>query len=80
MMKSKARSKAGRIDKNHIDYPHLTEEIWQNISSHLSTREWAKAAGTCKTTHTMSLKWARLGQDIPLEGRYSVSFSSQVCD
>ena len=79
-MKSKARSKNDRVKKNHIYHPHLTEEVWQNISSHLSIREWVKAAGTCKTTHMMSLKWARLGQDIPPEGRYSVSFSSTFCD
>ena len=70
------------VKHNHTvsrQHPHLTEEIWQNISVHLSTQEWAKAAGTCKTSYTMSLKWARLGHKIPPEGRQIILSSSEAC-
>ena len=77
-MRSKTHPKYDGVNKSHNITPHLTEDIWQNISSHLSTREWAKAAGTCKTSHMMSLKWARLGQDTPDEGR-QIQISYMPC-
>ena len=67
---------------NHIvsrQLPHLTEEIWQNISAYLSTKEWVKAAGTCKTSYTMSLKWVRLGYKTSPEGRQIILSSSKAC-
>jgi len=30
------------------DYSDLSEELWIHISSHMSTKEWAKASGACK--------------------------------
>ena len=67
-MSTNIHSKSNRCRIDYDINSHLTEEIWQNISSHLSAKEWAKAAGTCKTSYIMSLKWARLGQDTPHEG------------
>ncbi|BDA43856.1 hypothetical protein COCOBI_05-0360 [Coccomyxa sp. Obi] len=28
--------------------PHLPIELWHRIASHLSTKEWARASGTCR--------------------------------
>ena len=64
------------VSRQHL---HLTEEIWQNISAHLSTKEWAKAAGACKTSYTMSLKWARLCHNISPECRQITLCSSRAC-
>ena len=48
--------------------PYLSEAIWSRISEHMTIQEWCKAAGTCKTSYNMPLKWARLSRDLPLEG------------
>ena len=31
------------------------EEIWQNVASRLSLRDWARASGACRTTWNLQL-------------------------
>ncbi len=33
----------------------LPPEVWRTIAGHLSMREWAQVAGTCKTTWKLQL-------------------------
>ncbi len=48
--------------------PYLSEALWCRISEHMTIHEWCKAAGTCKTSYNVPLKWARLSRHLPLEG------------
>ncbi|CAK0784202.1 hypothetical protein CVIRNUC_007406 [Coccomyxa viridis] len=67
-MPTEIRPTCDGVEQTRIDQPQLPEDVWQNISNYLSIEEWAKAAGTCKMTCRMPLKWIRLGRRTPLAG------------
>ena len=67
-MLPKIRFACDGAEQTRINQPQLTEDIWHNISNYLSTEEWAKAAGACKMTYRMPLKWVGLGCPTPPEG------------
>lgn len=37
-------------------FPHLPEELWRIISHHMSTKDWARASGTCAALQKLQLK------------------------
>ena len=54
--------------RSRFKEPYLTEDLWFHISQHMTTQEWCKVAGTCKTANKVSSKWARLDRNLPVEG------------
>jgi hypothetical protein len=46
----------------------LPQEIWQNITSHLTVREWAAACGTCRSLLSLQLDTVHLLGDIQSAG------------
>lgn len=45
--------------------PQLPFEIWQQIASHLTLREWAQGCGACKTMSQLQLQNVRLSECMP---------------
>ena len=51
----------------------LPEAIWENIASHLSLKDWAKASGTCRVTSKIHLQKIDVSRVTPKEGECHAS-------
>ena len=53
-----------------LNAPQWTEDIWMKIFKHLSTRQWATAAGTCKASWNVQPACVSMEEELPVTGIY----------
>lgn len=46
----------------------LSEDIWTQIQRHMTTREWAQAAGTCRASWSVKPQKVAVYNDLPWQG------------
>lgn len=50
--------------------PFMTTELVEHIIGHLSARDKARAAGTCKDfKNAVDFRWAKLERSLPVDGK-----------
>jgi len=53
-----------------LNAPQWTGDIWLEVFEHLSTRQWATAAGTCKASWNVQPACVSIEEELPVTGEY----------
>ena len=56
-------------DLRDLVQPFPIEAIWIELWNHLSSREWARIAGTCKASWELELQQLHLTSNSPVAGK-----------